>query len=86
MKYITRIIILIAVMATLFLLRGKADTIVPTDAPQVTQSPKVIFCEAICRTELVEVCSAKYNACTEVPASFCLNDVNGVCEYVFVSF
>lgn len=71
---------------TLLLVQGKADTVMPTDAPQPTSVSKVIFCETICKTELVEVCSAKYNACTEIPANFCLNDVNGVCEYVFVSF
>lgn len=74
-------IVSIAVFA-IGLVKTKADTI----SYEPVVQPKTIFCATECKQMLVEVCSAKYNACTEIPAQFCLNDVNGVCEYVFISF
>lgn len=82
---VRNVLLLIAVLTGLFLLQSKADTIEPADVTRPTPT-KAVFCEAVCNQQLVEVCSAKYNACTEIPAQFCLGDVGGKCEYIFVSF
>lgn len=75
------LVVLVAVFV-IGLVKAKADTV----SFEPVAEPKAIFCATECKQLLVEVCSAKYNACTEIPAQFCLNDVNGVCEFVFISF
>lgn len=90
----TALVICTTIFAGAMLLSAvKADSMIENEqieserVIEVTPTPATtIFCEAICQQQQVEVCSAKYNACTEIPATFCLAPVGDKCEYIFVTF